>query len=119
MAEKRAKKGVMRNGVDPDVGKATQFKAGCPPGPGRPPTKILRVVARELAEELDPKKKKTQARLMVESLIKSAKKGSLSHFQQFLELIEADVIGVTWPGSNDTVIVRTLNDFYSEPKKEK
>jgi hypothetical protein len=103
MASKGRKKGgVMRSGVSPDVGKATQFKIGhkSVPGPGRPKTKILREIAREIVEEVNPKKKKIRARILLEKLISQAEKGSLGHFQQVLQLLEADASGANWPGAN-------------------
>jgi hypothetical protein len=57
---------------------------------GRPKTKIVREYARKIAEEVDPKTRKVIAEELVEILLKYARKGSLGHLQQFLNLIESD-----------------------------
>jgi hypothetical protein len=113
MPDKRRKNGF--RGPTPDVGKATQFKPGNKGGPGRPKTKILREIAREIIEETDPKRKKIRARVLLDALIKRAQEGSLGHFQQLLQLLEADASGINWPGStiqSDTGT--TVKDFTKE-----
>ena len=83
--------GQLRNGLDPLIGEATQFKPGESGNPlGRPKTKLLREYARELAEEIDPVKRKIKARILVEALYDKAKRGNLPHFQEFLRLLEED-----------------------------
>lgn len=81
------------------VGQATRFTKENPrPGPGRPKTKIIREYARKIVQEEDPKTKKLIAQECVEILIKYARKGSLGHLQQFLQLIESDIPGAGWTG---------------------
>jgi hypothetical protein len=85
-----------------ELGKATRFKKGhATPGPGRPKTKIIRDYARRIAEEEDPQTKKLIARECVEILLKYARRGSLGHWQQFLQLVESDASGTGWPGSSN------------------
>lgn len=63
---------------------------------GRPKTRIIRELARKLAEEKSPSGRQTIAEELVQILIKFARKGSLGHLQQFLQLIESDIPGAGW-----------------------
>lgn len=75
-----------------EAGYATRFQPGQSGNPsGRPSTKLLRNIARELAEERNPKKRKQKARVWIEALDRKASKGSLGHFEMLLRLLEEDV----------------------------
>jgi ribosomal protein L17 len=65
---------------------------------GRPKTKIIREIVRQIIEEKDPKTKKLIARKFAEVLIDRALKGSITHWQQALQLIESDTPGAGWSG---------------------
>jgi hypothetical protein len=83
-----------------EAGRATRFKKGhARPGPGRPKTRIIREYARKIVEEKDPTGKKIIAQELVEVLLKYARKGSLGHLQQFIQLVESDASGTGWPAS--------------------
>jgi hypothetical protein len=76
---------------DNRAGVRTRFRPGVSGNPtGRPRTKILRDWARKVAEESDPTRKQLIAEEIVRALVKRALRGSLRHFQQFLELVESD-----------------------------
>lgn len=85
---------------------------------GRPRTKILREIAREVIDEQDPKKKKKIARQLIESLIAKAKSGSLGHFQELLKLLEEDAgtdLRLAGPGGeplNAAGLVSALDKIY-------
>lgn len=79
-----------------EAGKNTRFQPGVSGNPlGRPPTKVLRTIARELAEETDPKSRKKKARILVEALYRKAAAGYLGHFQELVRLLEEDT-GTDW-----------------------
>ena len=80
-----------------EAGKATRFQKGhaAHPNAGRPKSKPLRHIAREIVDEPDPTKKKI-ARELIEALIAKAKGGSLAHFQQVLKLVEEDLGTEDW-----------------------
>ena len=79
-----------------------RFRPGVSGNPaGRPRTKIVRDYARRIVEEKDPQTKKILAQECVELLIKFARKGSLGHLQQFIQLVESDAPGAGWPGSGE------------------
>lgn len=82
----------MSNPKIAEHGKRTQFKKGHPglPGAGRPATKVLRDIARMVAEEPDRGKKIAKARVLIDALYKQAAKGSLPHFCHFQRLLEED-----------------------------
>ena len=65
---------------------------------GRPKTKIIREYARKIVEEQSPDGKKKIAEELVEILLKFARRGSLGHLQQFLQLVESDTPGAGWSG---------------------
>jgi Family of unknown function (DUF5681) len=75
-----------------EAGKSTRFKPGISGNPaGRPRTKFLRNIARDLIEMVDnTKSKKHRAQRLIEVLLKEAEKGSLGHFKQVLNLLEED-----------------------------
>ncbi len=74
-----------------EAGKNTRFKPGISGNPaGRPRTRFLRNIARDLIEMVDTKSKKHRAQRLIEVLLKEAEKGSLGHFKQVLNLLEED-----------------------------
>ena len=66
---------------------------------GRPRTKILREFARRIAEQPDPSGQRIIAEELVHILLKYARRGSLGHLQQFIQLVESDEPGADWNGS--------------------
>jgi hypothetical protein len=57
---------------------------------GRPRTKILRDITREIVEMVDTKKKKHRARLLIDTVFRQAEKGSLGHFKAIQGMLEED-----------------------------
>ena len=88
-----------------EAGYSTRFQPGQSGNPlGRPSTKLLRNLARELAEERDAKKRKQKARVWIEALDRKACKGSLGHFEMLLRLLEEDAgvdLRIAGPGGGD------------------
>jgi len=83
------------------AGAATQFQPGVSGNAkGRPRTKIIRDFARRIVEESDPTGRQTIAEECVRLLLKFARRGSLGHLQQFLQLVESDAPGAGWPGDS-------------------
>jgi len=81
-------------------GVRTRFRSGKSGNAnGRPPVKILREYARRIVEEKSPGKRYSIAEEMVYILLKYARRGSLGHWQQLLQLVESDTPGAGWPGS--------------------
>jgi hypothetical protein len=89
-AKKRRKNGVGFKGTIPDVGKATQFKAGNPGGPGRPKTAKFADAARHLSAEVRKKGKReiTGAQELAEVCFERAIDGSARHAEIFLNYSE-------------------------------
>jgi hypothetical protein len=79
---------------------ATRFQPGASGNPkGRPRTKIIRDFARKVAEEKDPTGQRLIAEELVHILLKYARRGSLGHLMQFIQLVESDEPGAGWNGS--------------------
>lgn len=57
---------------------------------GRPRTKILREITREIIEMVDTKKKKQRARILIDAAFRQAEKGSLGHFNAIQRMLEED-----------------------------
>jgi hypothetical protein len=66
---------------------------------GRPPTKILREIARELIETKDKKTGKTIGEKLVRLAIARAERGSIRHLQFLADLCETET-GMGWPGQS-------------------
>jgi hypothetical protein len=100
-----------------EIGKDTRFKPGKSGNPtGRPPTKLLRNIAREIAEEIDPKRKSIKGRILVDALYKKAAKGHLGHFQEFARLLEEDLgtdLRISGPGGGpiDLDVAARMKEF--------
>jgi Family of unknown function (DUF5681) len=100
-----------------EIGKDTRFPPGKSGNPnGRPPTKLLRNIAREIAEEIDPKKRAIKGRILVEALYKKAAKGHLGHFQEFARLLEEDFgtdLRISGPGAGpiDLDVAARMKEF--------
>jgi hypothetical protein len=77
-------------GPSPNVGKATQFKPGQPsPNPnGRPRTAKFSEACQRLAEEIDPKTKRTGAETLALHAYRKALRGSARHAEIFLNYAE-------------------------------
>jgi hypothetical protein len=86
--KKRHKNGSGFDGPTPDVGKATQFKAGNPGGPGRPRTAKFSEAARQLLAEIGPKSVETNAEVLVRHCFKKAMHGSPRHLELLLAYVE-------------------------------
>jgi hypothetical protein len=84
---------------------------------GRPRTKIVRDVARRIAEETDPKTQRAIAEELVQALVNRALRGSLGHFKQFLELVESDGPGArnnqSGSGPNGEKLAGKLRECFS------
>ena len=79
---------------------ATRFRSGKSGNPkGRPRTRIIRDFARRIAEEKSPDGQRIIAEECVRILLKYARRGSLGHLQQFIQLVESDEPGAGWNGS--------------------
>ena len=89
---------------------ATRFRPGTSGNAkGRPRTKIIRDFARRMAEEKDPSGQRVIAEECVRILLKYARRGSLGHLQQFIQLVESDEPGAGWNGQGlDTDAVNRL-----------
>jgi hypothetical protein len=87
-AKKRHGNGNGFKGPTPDVGKATQFKAGNPGGPGRPRTAKFSEAAREILAEIDAKSGETNAGCLVRHCFKKAMHGSARHLELLLAYAE-------------------------------
>ena len=80
---------------------ATRFRPGTSGNAkGRPRTRIIRELRRaRCAEQPDPTGQRLIAEEMVHILLKYARRGSLGHLQQFIQLVESDEPGAGWPAS--------------------
>jgi hypothetical protein len=80
---------------------ATRFRPGVSGNAkGRPRTRIIRDFARKIAEEQSPDGQRIVAEECVRILLKYARRGSLGHLQQFIQLVESDEPGAGWPGGD-------------------
>jgi hypothetical protein len=92
------------NGPSPEVGKATQFKAGNPGGPGRPRTAKFAEAARQIADELETKGKHkgmTGAQRLAQHCFDRGMKGSARHAELFISYAEgkaSQAVELSGPG---------------------
>jgi hypothetical protein len=129
--KKRHRNGSGFDGPTPDVGKATQFKAGNPGGPGRPRSAKFSDAARRLAEEIGPNGK-TGAEQLAEHCFRQALKGSARHAELFMaytegkpkqgvELSGPDGSAMRFENMSEAEIdarLKALLEKYREEKKE-
>jgi hypothetical protein len=78
-----------RGGIDPKIGRATQFKPGQSGNPGgRPKTLPITEHLREVLSRLDKKTGKEIALLMAEKAVDLAKNGSIHHLREIADRVE-------------------------------